>query len=231
MSNPQFDTFAADYDAALNQGLSVSGEDKNYFARGRIRWTAQRLRKLGIQPAIIHDFGCGTGSATPFLYECFPGLKHVIGTDVSERSLDVAMRLFGDRASFQLMSQFRPDASADLCYCNGVFHHIPLDQRAAATKYVHDSLRPGGIFALWENNPWSPAARYVMSRIPFDKDAIMLWPGQTRRLLRSAGFEVLATSYQFIFPKMLKWLRPVERLLTRVPTGTQYVVVGRKAQD
>ena len=31
-----FDEYADGYDAALTQGLSVSGEDKHYFARGRI---------------------------------------------------------------------------------------------------------------------------------------------------------------------------------------------------
>ncbi len=32
----EFDAYAAEYDAALSQGLSVSGEDKSFFARGRI---------------------------------------------------------------------------------------------------------------------------------------------------------------------------------------------------
>jgi hypothetical protein len=26
-------------------------------------------------------------------------------------------------------------------------------------------MRPGGVVALWENNPWNPATRYVMGRI------------------------------------------------------------------
>ena len=37
-----------------------------------------------------------------------------------------------------------------------------------------DALRPGGLFAFWENNPWNPGTRLVMSRIPFDRDAITL---------------------------------------------------------
>jgi len=31
-----FDEFAGDYDSALARGISVSGEDKMYFARGRV---------------------------------------------------------------------------------------------------------------------------------------------------------------------------------------------------
>lgn len=227
--NPEFDSFAEDYDGALNQGLSVSGEDKNFFARGRIRWTARCAARLGLAVRSIHDFGCGTGSGTPFFYESFPELKNLVGTDVSAKSLDVATRVHGGRGVFKVMEESRPDGSADLVYCNGVFHHIPLDQRQGAMKYIFDCLRPGGLLALWENNPWNPGTRLVMSRIPFDKDAIMLWPRGARRLARSVGFEVVKTNFLFIFPRMLKWFRPLERLATRLPLGTQYMVMCRKA--
>ena len=39
-----FDQYAAEYDAALAQGLSVSGEDKEHFARERVSWLAARPR-------------------------------------------------------------------------------------------------------------------------------------------------------------------------------------------
>jgi SAM-dependent methyltransferase len=157
--NPEFDSFAEDYDGALNQGLSISGEDKNFFARGRIRWTARCAARMGVRVESLHDFGCGTGSGTPFFYEFFPDLRTLTGTDVSARSLDVATRTFGQRGTFRLMEQFVPDGSADLVYCNGVFHHIPPDQRPAAMKYIFDCLRPGGVFGRWGDNPWNPPPR------------------------------------------------------------------------
>ena len=226
--DPQFDAFATDYDAALERGLSVSGEDKNYFARGRIQHTAHRLASLGIDVQRAMDFGGGTGSAVPFLFESFPHLQHLLGTDVSEKSLHVARQIHGHRAQFRLMADYKPDGSFDLIYCNGVFHHIPPAERPGCLKYIHDSLHPGGIFALWENNPWNPGTRLVMSRIPFDKDAVPLSPPHTRALMRAASFQLLHTDFLFIFPRMLKWLRPLERLVTRVPAGAQYVVLGQK---
>ena len=45
--NPEFDAYAADYDAALAQGLAVSGEEKLYFAHGRLAWLAACLQQLG----------------------------------------------------------------------------------------------------------------------------------------------------------------------------------------
>ena len=43
-NTPEFDKYAEDYDAVLSQGLSVSGEDKTYFALKRIAWLADCLQ-------------------------------------------------------------------------------------------------------------------------------------------------------------------------------------------
>src|SRR5207237_2095711 len=79
-ANPSFDQYADDYDAALAKGISVSGEDKLYFARGRVDWTKRVLHKLGQKPATIMDFGCGTGTSIPLFLQ-WPGVNLVIGAD------------------------------------------------------------------------------------------------------------------------------------------------------
>jgi SAM-dependent methyltransferase len=115
-----------------------------------------------------------------------------------------------------------------LAYCNGVFHHIPPAGRDAAARDVFRWLRPGGAFALWENNPWNPGTRLVMSRIPFDRDAITLSYLEAQALLRRAGFRAVATSFHFFFPSALRALRRAEPWLERVPFGAQYCVLARK---
>jgi hypothetical protein len=67
-----------------------------------------------------------------------------------------------------------------------------------------------------------------MSRVPFDKDAQMLFPHQARHLLRAGGFEIVLTDYLFVFPAMLKALRPLEPSLCKLPLGGQYMVLARK---
>lgn len=52
LNSTDFDEYAADYDAALGQGLSVSREGKNYFARGRIAWLGNRLQQMQEQPRL-----------------------------------------------------------------------------------------------------------------------------------------------------------------------------------
>ena len=89
-------------------------------------------------------------------------------------------------------------------------------------------LRPGAPFAFCENNPWNPGTRWVMRRIPFDRDSIPIALPEARRLLREVGFEILASDALFFFPRILRWLRPLERPLVALPLGAQYLVLARK---
>jgi len=221
-----FDHYANDYDAALAQGLSATGEGKDYFSQGRVLWLAQCLRQLEEKPQSVMDFGCGTGSAAPHFIDLI-GARSILGLDNSAKSIDLASRLFGsEKASF--LSEYQPNGDFDLVYCTGVFHHIPPEQRSRAVDYVYRSLRPKGLFAFWENNPWNPGTRYVMSRIPFDRDAITLSLPEAGRLLRSAGFEILRKDFLFIFPRVLKYFRIIEPLVSKLPLGGQYQILCRK---
>ena len=224
--NPEFDEFADSYDEALQQGLSVSGERKEFFAHGRVAWLQHRLQALSFLPKRVLDFGCGTGTAAPFLL-ALAGLEELIGVEVSAKSLVVARRLHGGpKAGFHLNTEFEPQGTIDLVYCSGVFHHIPLTERAGAVRYLFQALRPGGILALFENNPWNPGTRYIMSRIPFDRDAIPLAPPATKQLLRAGGFEIAGVDFLFFFPARLRALRFAERFLAKVPLGAQYQVLA-----
>jgi SAM-dependent methyltransferase len=228
INNPEFDQYADDYDAALAQSLELTGEDKHYFARGRLDLIADFLRLGDFDVKSVLDFGCGTGSSTPYFFERL-NVESVFGVDVSPKSLDVARRLHGsDRVAFQEIDKYEPNGQFDLAFTNGVFHHVPLELREGAVDYVYRSLRPGGLFSFWENSPWNLGTRLVMSRCPFDKDAQTLSPPAARRLLRTQRFEVLSTLYLFIFPHALRWLRPLERPLISIPLGAQYLIICRK---
>jgi SAM-dependent methyltransferase len=227
-NSTKFDEYNTTYDIALTRGLSISGEDKDYFARHRIAWLADGLQQLQQQPKVVMDFGCGTGSAIPLLFDLI-GTQAVVAIDTSMKCLDVAKRTHDcKQAQFLAYSQYKPSEQIDLAYSNGTFHHIPPNERAAAVNYVYRSLRSGGLFALWENNPWNPGTRYVMSRIPFDRDAIPLTPSEARHLLHAGGFEALRTDFLFIFPRMFRWFRGIEPLLSKYPLGAQYQILCRK---
>jgi SAM-dependent methyltransferase len=226
----EFDDYARNYDAALNQGLSLSGEPKEYFAHERVRWLAGRLAELGVRPSRVLDYGCGTGGTSPELLELLHA-NVVVGVDASSDSLDVARKAHVDpRLQFHTMSDHTPAALFDAAYCNGVFHHVEPAERLDALGYVHRSLADGGYFGFWENNPWNPGTRLVMRRIPFDRDAKLLSPPHARELLGRAGFDVLRTDFLFLFPRLLSALRPLEVRLARFPAGAQYMVLCRKGR-
>jgi SAM-dependent methyltransferase len=155
------------------------------------------------------------------------GAETLTGTEVSEGSIKVARRLYNEpHISFRLIQEYSPSAEFDLAFCNGVCHHIPLAERAKAVSYVFNALRPNGLFALWENNPWNPGTKLVMSRIPFDRDAITLSFLETKKLLRAGGFSILSTSFAFYFPRPLAFLRFLDPTLARLPLGAQYMVLA-----
>jgi SAM-dependent methyltransferase len=223
-----FDGYAENYDVALARGLSVSGEEKEFFAQRRIEWLRDCLRDYTAPVVRLMDFGCGTGSSSQLFFDIL-GVDYFVGTDQSSKSLEVARREHGSkRARFFLFDEHRPCGQFDLVFCNGVFHHIPPLDRVNAIDYVLRSLRPGGLFAFWENNPWNPGTRYVMSRIPFDRDAIALSPPEARNLLRLGGFDIIRTDFLFIFPRILRWCRRVEPFCSQLPLGAQYQILCRK---
>ncbi len=226
-----FDEYASEYDAALDLGLSVSGENKQYFASGRIDWLRRCLKKLGERPASIFDFGCGVGTSIPYLLE-LPGAKSVLGLDESVKSLDAGRKqLDSGRVRMLPLVDHRAAAEFDLGFSNGVFHHIPVAERPAAMKRIMDTLRPGGLFALWENNPWNPGTRLVMKRIPFDRNAITLSAIGASRLARFAGFEIVRIDFLFIFPRAMRPLRALEPMLAKLPFGAQYQILCRKPRE
>ncbi len=234
MADSNFDQYASDYEIALQQGLSVSGESSDYFAAGRVRWLRKRLdairgNSLALECAM--DFGCGTGNSVEFLLNELH-VNHVLGIDTSEQSLVKARSRYpSTKTEFVTAESYAPNNSIDLAFCNGVFHHIPVAMRESAVEYIYRSLKPGGWFAFWENNPWNPGTRIVMSRIPFDRDAITLTIPESRSLLVRAGFLIKRIDTCFYFPNSLRWFRPLEPYLSWMPLGAQYLVLAQKVRQ
>ena len=221
-----FDEYAEDYDAYLSKGLALAGETKEYFAQARVDWMRRRFTELGVRPQSALDFGCGTGTSTPMLKNTL-GLSRALGVDISQRSIDRARP--ADGVEYRHIDAVTPDGTFDIAFTNGVFHHIPSAEQLDAVTYLRDAVRPGGLVALWENNPYNPATRYGMWANEFDRHAVMLRPGRARKLAGEAGLRVLRTDYVFVFPHVLARLRFMEPFLTRWPIGGQYLVLSQRA--
>jgi SAM-dependent methyltransferase len=227
-NKPEFDKFARGYEALFKPWLKIAGASREYFARSRLKWLSYLLAEQKIAPRRVMDFGCGTGISLPLLEDILHA-EQVIGLDTSEESLAVARESIGGR-SVQLATptKYLPQQDLDLVFCNGVFHHIPVSERPATVDYVYRCLRPGGVFALWENNPWNPIQSFAMKHSKIDENAIPLPPPESHRLIGSERFPVIRTDYLFFFPGYFSWLHPLEKWLIKVPLGAQYQVLARK---
>jgi SAM-dependent methyltransferase len=216
------------YEEMLRMGVSLSGEEPAYFMKGRIDDLVGQL-PTGWKPARILDFGCGTGESSAYLAQKFPG-AHIVGVDTSASATNLATERHGStRIEFGPIQLLQTLPSFELCYVNGVFHHIEPERRAEALRTVFNSVGSGGYLGLFENNPWNPGTRLVMSRIPFDRGAQTLSYRVAEKLVTSAGFRLaVATRFLFYFPRSLAMLRFTETALRSVPLGAQYYVLAVK---
>ncbi len=214
---------AEEYEAMLNAGIGLSGESQDFFIAGR---TEDLRKRLAYTPRRILDFGCGVGKTCAHLAEVFPEAS-IVGADLSQDAIAYARERFASRrVSFVPIPDLPQVEPFDLCYVNGVFHHIEPADRQQTLELIRQALRPGGHLAVFENNPWNPGTRMVMSRIPFDRDAIPLSFLELRSRMKAAGYAVLGSRFLFYLPKPLAALRFLERPLVKVPLGAQYYVLG-----
>ena len=222
-----FDSFAANYDESLNKGLSLSGENKDFFAGERAIWTRKRISRFETSVKSVLDFGCGIGSSIPFLSKTFPGTQ-LVGVDPSAASIKSARSLHkGTNVDFFTLEEMPVVLKFDLVFCNGVFHHIPRNKRTMALEWILSRITPEGLFAIWENNPLNPGTRMVMNRIPFDKEAETLTPSACIDMLRKSSFRPIDRSSRFFFPRSLSLFRPFERFLAPSMLGAQYLIISR----
>jgi hypothetical protein len=49
-------------------------------------------------------------------------------------------------------------------------------------------LRPGGSFVIFEHNKLNPLIRWIVARIPLDRNAVLLTGWRAQKLVRKAGF-------------------------------------------
>jgi len=229
-----FDSHAASYEAQCAQGLTLSGESKAYFAQGRLDFLRSWWDEQGRPPpGSVIDYGCGIGDITAMLGRAFPGSR-ILGVDPSSACVErAALEHAGGPARFATLDELEAgeETPADLVHLNGVVHHVEPQVRERLFRSIARATAPGGVVAIFENNPLNPGTHWVMARIPFDRGAHKVPPWEARSRMRRHGIEPVATGYLFYFPSLLKALRPLERHLLRFPFGAQYGVIGERRRD
>ncbi len=230
MSHPEFDQYSASYQELLRDPIRdrFGGETSAFFhyrKRDLIRaYFAQR--SVAMRPLSYLDLGCGKGELLSLLRNDF---GRVAGCDPSAKMLNDAE---GIETRVQHDSGEIPFADAEFDFVTAVcvYHHVPAAARAALTREVARVLKPEGVFAIIEHNPYNPATRLIVSRTPVDSDAILLPRRETKELLQQAGFGLDVWRYFLYFPEAIyrRTGDAVERWLGKLPLGGQYAIFARK---
>jgi 2-polyprenyl-3-methyl-5-hydroxy-6-metoxy-1,4-benzoquinol methylase len=219
---PKFDDYAADYEALHAGSIAASGESTVYFAE----YKRMCIERLGLRrDAAILDYGCGIGNLTEQLVMDY---SNVHGYDPSKRSLDVA-RQRAPQAQYHESAENLPNGKFDAAIISCVLHHVPPPARVGLMRFLRDKIAPGGKLIIFEHNPLNPLTRRSVAMCPFDDDAILLWPWETKGLLTQTGFSDARLDYIVFFPRALAALRPIEPKLSRLPIGAQVMAVGTRS--
>ena len=218
-----FDAYAGNYQKVLNESVSLSGEPVEYFAALKARYLQSSFGKSFT--GNILDYGCGVGILSRFLVEAFPGAR-VDGFDPSRGCVSQVPSAVTRRGSFTAnLGELRKDYS--LVVLANVVHHIPVEGRQGAISALAARMARGGRLFIFEHNPLNPLTRRSVRLCPFDADAVLLRPVELRRYLTQAGLKLESRDYIVFFPRMLKWLRPLEPRLRWCALGAQYVISAR----
>ena len=218
-----FDAYDRSYTKAVQASIDFSGLPHGFFMAAK----AELLRELietrfapGSRPAAL-DVGCGIGGLHPFVRDLFGRL---CGTDVSASCIEQATRNNPG-------VQYRATAGAMLPYGDGEFdlvmaicvlHHVRPADWAVFIREIRRVTRRGGLVCVIEHSPFNPLTRLSVARCEFDRDAVLLRPRQTQRLLADAGLRNIASRYFLLLPSAAPIARRIERWFARLPLGAQY---------
>lgn len=224
-STVDFDEYTDNYNSLLREYTGFFSESEAYFARYKVDILR---REIPAAAKRMLEYGCGIGRNIPFLRAAFPDAT-IAGSDISEACLEIARKenpgveFFKEQADTDIGDPF------EVIFVAGVFHHIPLKERAAVMKTLRLRLAPGGTIVIFEHNPFNPVTRKIVNDCPYDRDAVLLWPSQLRALLKDAGLSVRSSAYCLFVPPSLSALLPIEAKLGWLPLGGQYWVKAKRS--
>lgn len=228
MDNEIFNQIASDYRDIHKANLKSVGGDSEYYAEYKIKELATKLEN---HKAIkILDLGCGDGLSSIYFQTYFTESAY-FGVDISSESIkEATKKRVGNFQVYDGYSLPFSENEFDLLFVSCVLHHIALEDRPIVFQEIKRVLKPGGILAIFEHNPFNPITQRIVSTCVFDKDAILLKPASLKKQLKKIGFSNTKIIYTLFFPrwKIFQPFYKLERFFTKIPLGGQYYVTCSK---
>lgn len=227
-SNRWKDGTYPDYRQDVNRAIDFSGLPVDFFLQGKALHLQQLVaERLSGNDFVAVDIGCGIGAMHPYLHGTFPRLY---GVDVSAEAIREAEQRnpWAKYATYDGRTLPLESGVVDVVFASCVIHHVAPAQWPEFMQEAKRLLRRGGLFVVFEHNPYNPLTRLAVFRCEFDQDAVLLRRRTAERLFEQAGFSRVSGKYIFVAPSSARWARQLESLLGGVPLGAQYYVVGAR---
>lgn len=225
----QFDRHARTYADEVSASVSFSGQDVEFFARCKADHLIDLSRRhLGeVKRLRVLDVGCGVGVTDTALSGAFGELH---GVDVSS---DAVAQAGANNPSVNYVAYDGrrlpyADGAFDLAFTICVMHHVEPVDRLGFAREMARVVRPGGVVAVFEHNPFNPLTRVAVSRCEFDEGVELLTRTESIRLLVDAGMEPVESRYILFLPFSGGWARRMDQRLWRLPVGAQHYEVARR---
>lgn len=233
----EFERYKDTYKTNIDRAVAFTGQSQDFFTRVKARYLVKLLRGLQEQnaersvrrsPLTVLDVGCGLGDIH----------QYVTGSDI-------AIRLSGVDVAASLIDQARQsnpsvnydvyagdtlpyaDNSFDAAYTIAVMHHVPPAQWVSFLEEMRRVVRPGGLIAIFEHNPFNPLTTLIVKTCAFDANAVLLTQPRLRRLLKTAGFQRIWRRYICFTPFDRPWFHKLDDKMGWLPLGAQYFVAAR----
>jgi len=228
-TNAEFDRYAASYDELLSDPLrSRFARDPLHFHRRKWLLIQRLLRDARVTPASLRwlDVGSGRGELLELAGKSF---LTATGCDPSAEM----------PASYASVKTHKQKSLVELPFNGGSFdfvtgvcvlHHVSKEDRLLLTAEIRRVLSPRGLCCIIEHNPMNPVTRRIVKRSPLDVNAELLTAGETSRLLRATGYEVIRREYFLYLPEgLFQRFGAVERVLRKLPLGGQYALLAQRS--
>lgn len=224
-----FNNFQNNYEKELERAIAFSGQDVNFFTQVKANLLIKLASKyLGeISEKKIIDIGCGIGLTNKILA---PHFKNLFAVDIAKDLIEKAKSQNPTIQYFHYDGHVLPfpDGKFDLAFTICVMHCLPVHEWTHYIKEISRTVKKGGFLVVFEHNPLNPLTRYVVNRCSLSVGANLVLPSKLKKTFLDCELTPIEKKYFLIFPWEFKWLKNFEKLVSFIPFGAQYFMVGKK---
>jgi len=216
------------YVDAIEGSLRSSGKEHDFFIQVKADFLQDIIKTYlpNVQHPKLLDIGCGHGLIHKHLKG--KGLD-IVGVEVADEVVQLA------RTENPEFSYFSHDGTVlpfpakkfDVAIAICVMHHVSPAEWQNFLNEMKRVLKTGGVAVIFEHNPYNPVTQYIVANNFLDDDAVLLPSPKLKKMMKTAGFAGVKNRNILFTPFANRLFRWLDKVLGRIPLGTQYYSVGQ----